>query len=308
MVDGFHGLIHDPIIRRDNEDNNICHLRPPGPHGRESFVTRCIQKDNIAIFDMNMIGADSLGNPSGLTIDNIGLPNGVQKGCFAMIHMSHDRDDWRPGSEIFGRCLYFLNWFLIFGRGRFNLVSEFAGNEHRRVKINGLVDGCHQTQPDQLGNHFARLDPHFFCQFTDRNGFSHSDSPFDRFRNGDFRLFHFGDGGFSFLFPFGGPIFSFKRVKSTFFIKNLFYQYLFANRQFISDEHLDRRFCSFFLWFFDFFASGWSQLRRNEIFDNFEFRSFWDFLFILCQAFFHFLRSSSPSRCRFKGFFFCLSF
>ena len=44
MVDRFHSLRHDSVIRRHDQDDDIGYLRAARPHGGERFMTGSIQE------------------------------------------------------------------------------------------------------------------------------------------------------------------------------------------------------------------------------------------------------------------------
>ena len=65
------------------------------------------------------ISADMLGDSASLARSNTCLPNGIHQRCFAMINVSHERDDGRPRLEFF---LLFNDWW----RRRDNHLFHFV--------------------------------------------------------------------------------------------------------------------------------------------------------------------------------------
>ena len=118
MVDGFHGLAHDAVIGGHDQNDDIRHLGPSGPHGRKGLMTRRIEKDDVPALDVDMIGADGLGDPARLAVDHIGLADRVQKRRLAVIDMTHDRHDRRPRLQIFRRGFRSLKGFVTSRSGR----------------------------------------------------------------------------------------------------------------------------------------------------------------------------------------------
>ena len=67
MLHSLDSLRHYPVIGRHHEDDDV---RAPGatrPHRGKGRVARSIQEGNHAVVGFNVICADMLGNPAGLT-------------------------------------------------------------------------------------------------------------------------------------------------------------------------------------------------------------------------------------------------
>ncbi len=118
MVDRLHGLTHDAVVGGHDQDDDVRHLGPSGPHGRKGLMTRRIEKDDLPALDLHMVGADGLGDPARLAVDHMGLADRVQKRRLAVIDVTHDRHDRRPRLQIFRRGFGFRQGFITFVLGR----------------------------------------------------------------------------------------------------------------------------------------------------------------------------------------------
>ena len=172
MVDGFARLGHDAIIRRNHHDNYVGHLGSPCPHGRKSFVARCIQEGNLlARFGFDAIGADVLGDTTCLAAGNISRTNIVQQGCFTVVDVAHDGHDGGSLHQILRSIHLFhhfvLNFFL--GRNEFHLKAKFIRNEGNGLGINPLVDGYEHAHIETYRNHFLHRNIHQRRQLVGRD-------------------------------------------------------------------------------------------------------------------------------------------
>ncbi len=203
MIDGLDGLIHDAVIGGHDQNNDIGNLRSAGPHRCKRLVTGGIQEHNIPAVDMHMIGADRLRDASRFTVGNIGLPDGIQQGGFAVIDMSHDGHHRSTRFEIL-RCGGSLqNGFVKFHVRGFQLETEFTRNNAGGIVIDGLIDGRHHAHGHQLIDNLADLDAHAFGQFANGNRFADFDPSFNGLGNGNLRFLHLGRRGLFPLTPFG---------------------------------------------------------------------------------------------------------
>ena len=70
VVDCFHGLRHDTIIRCDDEYSDIGRLCTTHTHRGEGFVARCIEEGDDSVFviyiDLHLVSTDGLCDTTGL--------------------------------------------------------------------------------------------------------------------------------------------------------------------------------------------------------------------------------------------------
>ena len=95
VVDGFDGLRHHAVVRRNDQNRDIGRLRAAGAHRRKGLVTRRIQEGDLAIAHLGDVRADVLGDAAGLAHGHLRLADVVKQRRFAVINVTHDRDDRR---------------------------------------------------------------------------------------------------------------------------------------------------------------------------------------------------------------------
>jgi hypothetical protein len=79
VADRLNGLRTNTVICGDNQNSNVSHPRSSSPHCGEGFVTRRIKENNLLylaiMLDIHMVSTNVLGNASGFSLSNFGLPN-----------------------------------------------------------------------------------------------------------------------------------------------------------------------------------------------------------------------------------------
>ena len=146
VVNSLFGLGFDPIVRSDNQDNDIGHPGSPGTHGSERLVTWCVEKYQAALAVMNKVGTNVLGNTSSLTGYNIRHPHSVQEGGLAMVNVSHNSDNRRTRQQVLKGVRLLLQQ-VIDGVGLdINLETKFAPHKTRSFGFQCLIDRGHNTQ------------------------------------------------------------------------------------------------------------------------------------------------------------------
>ena len=65
----------------------------------KSLVARRIQEGDLPAFEVDFVGADVLGDAPGLSGDHVAFADVVEEGGLAVVHVSHDGDDWGTGLE-----------------------------------------------------------------------------------------------------------------------------------------------------------------------------------------------------------------
>ena len=187
VVDGFARLGHDAIVRCDDDHGDIGHLRAAGPHRGESLVAGRVEERNRTAVDLDLVGADVLGDAARLTRRDARVADHIQQTGLAVVDVAHDGDHRRPWLEE-ARVLCFLGRgagcsglrrAISDGRrdrGRWgrrghghghgchallaNLEAEIRGNDGSRVIVECLVDGCDgavgEEGLDDLGDGHAK--------------------------------------------------------------------------------------------------------------------------------------------------------
>ena len=130
-------------------------------------MPRRIEKRDHPAIGFYVIGADVLGNATGLASGDAGAPDVVQQRGLAVVDVAHDRDDWRTRLQFAthlvlgrGQDLLFDIFLLLCDGG----VAHFLNHEHRGLLIQHLVDRHHHAHLHQRLDHLRRLDRHALRQ------------------------------------------------------------------------------------------------------------------------------------------------
>ena len=108
VIDRFNRLRHEPIVGRDNKDNDVGNIGAARSHCREGSVPWCVDKRERRPVATDAIGADMLRDSASLARSNTCLPNSVHQRCLPMINVSHERDNGCPRLEFF---FLFNDWW-----------------------------------------------------------------------------------------------------------------------------------------------------------------------------------------------------
>ena len=100
VVDGLAGLGHDAVVGRDHQHHDVGGLGAAGPHGGERLVARGVDEgDRLAVL-LDLVGADVLGDATGLAGDHVGVADVVEQLGLAVVDVAHDGDDRRAHGRI----------------------------------------------------------------------------------------------------------------------------------------------------------------------------------------------------------------
>ena len=153
MVDGFNGLRHDRVIRRDNQNRNIRRLCAAGTHRREGFVTGGIEERDIAAVHLDRVCADMLGDAARFARRDAAITDVVQQGRLAVVDVTHDGHDRRTRLEVLLAVVEVFGGQLIL-RGHFRLLFQrdikIRADKRRGIEVNLAVDGRHVAQQEEL--------------------------------------------------------------------------------------------------------------------------------------------------------------
>ena len=186
VVEGLDGLGHDSVVGRHHQDDDVGHSGAAGAHGAEGGVARGVQKsdplDLALAFGMgkgNGVGADVLGDASGLPGGDIGLADDIQQRRLAVVHMAHDGHDRRARAHLLALVLHVqFHLFLHFVDGAaaahalFHLEpeTELGADLAGDLLLHRLVDTGKNSQFHQLFNDLERLAFQVFGQVAHDDG------------------------------------------------------------------------------------------------------------------------------------------
>ena len=95
MTNRFDSLWFHAIICCDNNHDDVRYFRTTRSDSGKEFVSRCVYKGDFLIIVCDLGSSYRLGDPSSFSTSNISFSNIIQKFCFPMIDMPHDRNDRR---------------------------------------------------------------------------------------------------------------------------------------------------------------------------------------------------------------------
>ena len=139
------------IVGSDDQHDDIGRLSAARAHLGERFVARRVDEgDPVAARQLHLVGADVLGNAAGLVRGDVGLAQGVEQRCLAVVDVSHDRHNRRPRLELVGFVDLALQPDLDIGGAHApDIVPELHRQEFRGIGIDGMIDGGHDPHPHQ---------------------------------------------------------------------------------------------------------------------------------------------------------------
>ncbi len=179
MVNGLEGLGHDTIIGGYHDNGNVGDLCTPGTHSRKSLVTRGIEESDLpATFKFHSVCTDMLCDATGFTSDHIRIPYIIEQFGLSMVNMSHNRDNGRPGNEVFFTVRFLGDGFLQFNGDKFNRIVKFFRDQHQGFSIEALVNGNHNPQAHAGGYYLDDGYMHEVGQFIHTDKFRNLDDIF----------------------------------------------------------------------------------------------------------------------------------
>ena len=137
----------------------------------------------LALRNLDVIRTDVLRDAAGFAARNARLADVVEQRRFAVVDVTHDRDDRRARLRVaFDVQRLFVRVFDRIGRDGLRDVAHFFDDEDRAVLIEHVVDRRHDAHAHQRLDDFAGLDRHALREIADG----------DRFRHLNFALHEFG--------------------------------------------------------------------------------------------------------------------
>ncbi len=130
------------------QHDDVGHLGAAGTHGGERLVARGVEEgDATAARQLDVVGADVLGDAAGLAGDDVRLADVVEERRLAVVDVAHDRDDRGARLQRLRRILFdFLpeigGVFVLTQR----LEAELRRDQLDLVEVQPLVDRHHQAQ------------------------------------------------------------------------------------------------------------------------------------------------------------------
>src|SRR5436190_1921694 len=189
VIDRFLRLRHDAVVGRDDEDDDVRHLRAARAHHRERFVTRRVEKDDLAALLLDVVRADVLRDSAGFAFRDVGLADDVEERGLAVVDVTHDGDDRPARHRAFCvGALHRLELERFFERDHLGVDPQLAGDFQRELLAQRLVDRDHQPLlHEEVLHQIVRSDVELLGELFHRDAFGQRD-----LAGRPFELEHFG--------------------------------------------------------------------------------------------------------------------
>ncbi|MPM56040.1 hypothetical protein SDC9_102838 [bioreactor metagenome] len=176
MVDRLDGLRHNAVVRRDNEDDDIRHLRTARTHGGKRLMTRRVDKRNLTVLAANGVSADMLRNAARFAFGYAAVANRVQKRGLAVVNVTHDGDNRRTGFELFRRVGFGSgavgkHFFEGLCNAQFEFNAEVRRDQFAGVEVDLLIDRGRHAEHKELFDDLRRGFADALGEVFYRNGF-----------------------------------------------------------------------------------------------------------------------------------------
>ena len=102
VVHRLDGGGHDPVVGRDDQDDDVGDVGAARAHGGERLVARGIEEGEGMIAALDRVGAHVLGDAAGLARRDAGLADGIEQRGLAVIDMTHEGNDGRTRLQLGG--------------------------------------------------------------------------------------------------------------------------------------------------------------------------------------------------------------
>ena len=173
VVQGFHRLGHHAFTGRDDQDDNIGHVRAASTHRTESGMAWRVEERQLlevggalGVRHLDGVRANMLGDTPGLPRRDIRFPDHVQKSRLPMIDMAHDGDHRRPGLQVLelvlvvqfdlpDRCVHLTR--ALFPALRLEPETVPRGQKASDLLVDGLIQVCEDVQLHQVMEDLVRL-------------------------------------------------------------------------------------------------------------------------------------------------------
>ena len=100
VIDGLDGLRHDAVIGGHHQNHDVGDAGAARAHGGEGGVAGRVDEGDLLTVLLDLVGADVLGDAAGLAGHDIGVADGVEQRCLAVVDMAHDGDHRRARLEL----------------------------------------------------------------------------------------------------------------------------------------------------------------------------------------------------------------
>ena len=101
VIDRLDRLRHEAVVGRDDEDDDVGHVRAARAHRGEGRVAGRVEKGDARVLVIDRVGADVLRDAAGFARRDARLANRIHERRLAVIDVAHESDDRRARLEFF---------------------------------------------------------------------------------------------------------------------------------------------------------------------------------------------------------------
>ncbi len=170
-------LRHHAVVRRHHQDDDVGRLGAAGTHRGERRVARGVEEGDLLAVQLDLIGADVLGDAAGFAGDDVGLADRVEKARLAVVDVAHDGDHRRPRDGVLGVHVAGVEQTLLdVGLGNaLHGVAEFGHDQFGGFRVDDVGDLVHLPLfHEELDDVHAALG-HARGKILDRDGVGDND-------------------------------------------------------------------------------------------------------------------------------------
>jgi hypothetical protein len=158
-----------PSSAGDHDDRDVGDARAAGAHGGERLVARGVEEGDRLAALVDLVGADVLGDATGLAGDDLGLADRVEQRRLAVVDVAHDRDDRRALDEVGRRRRRASSSLVLLGDGDdLDLLVELVGEQLDRLVGERLRERRHLAQAHELLDDLGDRDAEVLGDVLDR--------------------------------------------------------------------------------------------------------------------------------------------
>src|SRR4051812_8848795 len=170
VVERLDRLGHDAVVGRDDQHDDVGDLRTTGTHRGERLVTRGVDEGDrpLVVLELgdDLVGADVLGDATGLLRHHVAVPQGVQELGLSVVDVTHDGHDRRTGRPVLLVTLLVTERevevleqlaVLVLGADDLDDPVDLGTEQLQRLVVDRLRGGHHLAQVEQGGDQRGRL-------------------------------------------------------------------------------------------------------------------------------------------------------
>ena len=177
VADRLDRLRHDAVVGRHHQDDDVGDRGAARAHRGERGVARRVDEGHRpAGADVDLVGADMLGDAAGLLGRDVGRAQRVQQRGLAVVDVAHDGHDRRARLQVLLDVGDALEALLDVGLAdALHLVPELGHHQLGGIRVEALVDRGQDAVLHQHLDHLGATDRHAGGEILDGDGLGQDD-------------------------------------------------------------------------------------------------------------------------------------